>query len=100
MTNIVLMLTVLVVTFVIGYHLISKVPSMLHTPLMSMTNAISGITVLAALLVFSHETVGLFSILGLLAVALAALNMVGGFTVTERMLKMFKKGSPDYTQDQ
>lgn len=100
MTNIVLMLTVLVVTFVIGYHLISKVPSMLHTPLMSMTNAISGITVLAALLVFSHETVGLFSILGLLAVALAALNMVGGFTVTERMLKMFKKGSPDYPQDQ
>lgn len=101
MTNIALMLTVLVVTFVIGHHLISKVPSMLHTPLMSMTNAISGITVLAALLVFSHEKiVGLFSIVGLLAVALAALNMVGGFTVTERMLKMFKKGSTDYPQDQ
>ena len=100
MTNIALMLTVLVVTFVIGYHLISKVPSMLHTPLMSMTNAISGITVLAALLVFSHETVGLFSLVGLLAVALAALNLVGGFTVTERMLKMFKKDSTDYPQDQ
>ncbi len=100
MTNIALMLTVLVVTFVIGYHLISKVPSMLHTPLMSMTNAISGITVLAALLIFSHETVGLFSLMGLLAVALAALNLVGGFTVTERMLKMFKKDSPDYPQDQ
>ena len=100
MTNIALMLTVLVVTFDIGYHLISKVPSMLHTPLMSMTNAISGITVLAALLIFSHETVGLFSLMGLLAVALAALNLVGGFTVTERMLKMFKKDSPDYPQDQ
>jgi NAD(P) transhydrogenase subunit alpha len=100
MTNIALMLTVLVVTFVIGYHLISKVPSMLHTPLMSMTNAISGITVLAALLVFSHETAGLFSLVGLLAVALAALNLVGGFTVTERMLKMFKKDSTDYPQDQ
>lgn len=100
MTNIALMLTVLVVTFVIGYHLISKVPSMLHTPLMSMTNAISGITVLAALLVFSHETVGLFSLVGLLAVALAALNVVGGFTATERMLKMFKKASQDHSEDQ
>ena len=91
MIDISLMLIVLVVTFIIGYHLISEVPSMLHTPLMSMTNAISGITVLAAVSVFSHEIFGWFSILGFLAIIMAALNVVGGFTVTERMLKMFKK---------
>jgi len=94
------MLLVLILTFFIGYHLISKVPSLLHTPLMSMTNAVSGITILAAVLVFSHDTSGIFSIRGCIAVILATLNVVGGFTITDRMLKMFKKNRENQTGDQ
>jgi H+-translocating NAD(P) transhydrogenase subunit alpha len=94
------MFLVLILTFIIGYHLISKVPSLLHTPLMSMTNAISGITILAAVLVFSHETYGTYSVMGFIAVVLATLNVVGGFTVTDRMLKMFKKNREDQTDEQ
>jgi NAD(P) transhydrogenase subunit alpha len=94
------MLLVLILTFFIGYHLISKVPSLLHTPLMSMTNAVSGITILAAVLVFSHDTSGIFSIMGFIAVILATINVVGGFTITDRMLKMFKKNRENQTGDQ
>jgi H+-translocating NAD(P) transhydrogenase subunit alpha len=100
MVDIILMFLVLILTFIIGYHLISKVPSLLHTPLMSMTNAISGITILAAVLIFSHETYGTYSIMGFIAVVLATLNVVGGFTVTDRMLKMFKKNREDQTDEQ
>jgi len=100
MFDIILMLLVLILTFFIGYHLIFKVPSLLHTPLMSMTNAISGITILAAVLVFSHDTSGIFSIMGFMAVILATLNVVGGFTITDRMLKMFKKNRENQTGDQ
>jgi H+-translocating NAD(P) transhydrogenase subunit alpha len=100
MVNIILMFLVFILTFIIGYHLISKVPSLLHTPLMSMTNAISGITILAAILVFSHETYGTYSVMGFIAVVLATLNVVGGFTVTDRMLKMFKKNREDQTEEQ
>ncbi len=99
MFDIILMFLVLVLTFFIGYHLISRVPPLLHTPLMSMTNAISGITILAALLVFSHETFGLFSVMGFIAVALATLNVVGGFAITERMLKMFRKNQENQPDD-
>jgi H+-translocating NAD(P) transhydrogenase subunit alpha len=67
---------------------------------MSMTNAISGITILAAVLVFSHETYGTYSVMGFIAVVLATLNVVGGFTVTDRMLKMFKKNREDQTEEQ
>lgn len=76
-----------------GYQLISKVPSTLHTPLMSGSNAISGITILGALYVAqaSEEAgFGLGMALGFVAVAAANVNVVGGFWVTERMLKMFK----------
>ena len=100
MVDIILMFLVLILTFIIGYHLISKVPSLLHTPLMSMTNAISGITILAAIVVFSHEIHGIFSIMGFIAIVLATLNVVGGFTVTDRMLKMFKKNQEDQTNEQ
>ncbi len=100
MYDIILMFLVLILTFIIGYHLISNVPSLLHTPLMSMTNAISGITILAAVLVFSHDTSGIFSIMGFMAVILATLNVVGGFTITDRMLKMFKKNRENQTGDQ
>ncbi len=100
MFDIVLMFLVLVLTFIIGYHLISAVPPLLHTPLMSMTNAISGITILAAVLVFSHEISGLSSMLGFIAVILATLNVIGGFAITDRMLKMFKKTRDDQAGEQ
>ena len=76
----------------IGFLVISRVPPLLHTPLMSATNAISAIIVVAAIWVAGtgHETVVI--VLGTIAVASAMCNVVGGFMITERMLKMFKKG--------
>ena len=75
----------------VGFQLITKVPPLLHTPLMSATNAISAISVVGALLVAGsgHDTVS--AILGMVAVASAMTNVVGGFMITERMLTMFKK---------
>ncbi|MFH1765304.1 MAG: NAD(P) transhydrogenase subunit alpha [Gemmatimonadota bacterium] len=78
-------------SFVVGYLLISKVPPMLHTPLMSMTNAISAITVLGALLVFAVVLDTSQKLVGALAIALAIFNVVGGFAITDRMLGMFKE---------
>ncbi len=75
----------------VGYLLISRVPPLLHTPLMSMTNAVSAITVVGALLVWTREPGWLFGLLGALALFAAAFNVVGGFAVTERMLRMFRK---------
>lgn len=73
-----------------GYQLISKVPGTLHTPLMSGANAISGVTILGAMITASFAT-QFSTILGFIAVILAAINVIGGFVVTDRMLKMFKK---------
>jgi NAD(P) transhydrogenase subunit alpha len=85
-------LTVLVLAIFLGIEVISKVPTMLHTPLMSGTNAIHGIVIVAALIVAgSAQQDGLIRIVGFVAVALAAANVVGGFVVTDRMLEMFKK---------
>jgi H+-translocating NAD(P) transhydrogenase subunit alpha len=85
-------LTVLVLAIFLGFEVISKVPTMLHTPLMSGTNAIHGIVIVAALIVAgSAEQDGLIRVVGFVAVALAAANVVGGFVVTDRMLEMFKK---------
>jgi NAD(P) transhydrogenase subunit alpha len=74
----------------LGYELIKKVPSQLHTPLMSGSNAISGITIVGALLAVNLETDRLALILGVLALVLATINVVGGYLVTDRMLAMFK----------
>jgi len=82
---------VFILCFGIGYLLISRVPPLLHTPLMSMTNAISGVTILGALLIFSHPTSGSAKILGGIALIAAAFNVVGGFVITDRMLKLFKR---------
>ena len=87
-------LLTLLITFLasfIGYELISKIPQTLHTPLMSGSNAISGIVLIGALIVVvrSDSTIG--TILGIGAVILATINVVGGFLVTDRMLQMFKK---------
>jgi NAD(P) transhydrogenase subunit alpha len=85
-------LTVLVLAIFLGIEVISKVPTMLHTPLMSGTNAIHGIVIVAALIVAgSSAQDGLIRVVGFVAVALAAANVVGGFVVTDRMLEMFKK---------
>jgi NAD(P) transhydrogenase subunit alpha len=85
-------LTVLVLAIFLGIEVISKVPTMLHTPLMSGTNAIHGIVVVAALIVAgSAQQDGLIRVVGFVAVALASANVVGGFVVTDRMLEMFKK---------
>ncbi len=91
-TVIYLLFILLLATF-LGFELISKVPATLHTPLMSGSNAISGITLLGAISLTgqSEEASSLASILGFLAVAFAMTNVVGGYLVTDRMLEMFKK---------
>jgi proton-translocating NAD(P)+ transhydrogenase subunit alpha len=86
------LLFVLILAIFLGFELISKVPAMLHTPLMSGANAISGITVVGAII--CTATAGdsvLATVLGTFAVACATVNVVGGFMVTDRMLKMFKR---------
>jgi NAD(P) transhydrogenase subunit alpha len=88
-------LTVLVLAIFLGFEVISKVPTMLHTPLMSGTNAIHGIVIVGALIVAgSASQDGLIRVIGFVAVVLAAANVVGGFVVTDRMLEMFKKREP------
>ncbi|MBP7934765.1 MAG: NAD(P) transhydrogenase subunit alpha [Phycisphaerae bacterium] len=91
MADIGLMLVVFLLAFVTGYLLILRVPQMLHTPLMSMTNAISAVTILAALLLFASETTAVEKLFGAAALATAAFNVVGGFIITDRMLGLFKK---------
>jgi len=90
MFNLLLMAVVFIGSFAIGYVLISRVPPLLHTPLMSMTNAISAITILAALILFSVPTTPIEKILGSIAIITATFNVVGGFAITDRMLKLFK----------
>ncbi|MEK6766243.1 MAG: NAD(P) transhydrogenase subunit alpha [Planctomycetota bacterium] len=82
---------VFVLAIFVGFETITKVPPLLHTPLMSGTNAISGITLVGALISAGAGHSGLSTILGLLAVIIATINVVGGFLVTDRMLEMFKK---------
>ncbi len=84
-------LTVFVLAIFIGYEVITKVPPTLHTPLMSGSNAISGIVIVGALLVAGRADGITGQILGAIAVGLAMINVVGGFMVTDRMLKMFKR---------
>ncbi|MCE5210731.1 MAG: NAD(P) transhydrogenase subunit alpha [Deltaproteobacteria bacterium] len=91
MFNLILMVVVFLVSFVIGYLLISRVPPLLHTPLMSMTNAISAVTILGALILFSFPTSLVEKILGSIAVIAATFNVVGGFVITDKMLKLFKE---------
>ena len=84
-------LTVFVLAIFVGYEIITKVPPTLHTPLMSGSNAISGITIIGALIAAGSDFGPLTKILGFLAVVLATINVVGGFLVTNRMLGMFRK---------
>ena len=84
-------ITVFVLAVFVGYHVVWNVTPALHTPLMSVTNAISGIIVVGALLAAGPLKIQLAAVLGIIAVALASVNVFGGFIVTQRMLGMFKK---------
>jgi len=90
-TELYLLLFVLLLAGWLGFELIRKVPSTLHTPLMSGANAISGVTIVGALVAADGGHDALSAILGTAAVILATVNVVGGYLVTDRMLKMFRK---------
>jgi H+-translocating NAD(P) transhydrogenase subunit alpha len=88
-------LTILLLSIFLGFEVISKVPTLLHTPLMSGTNAIHGIVIVGALIIMGAHHPGLFmQIVSFVAVVLATANVVGGFVVTDRMLEMFKRRAP------
>ncbi len=87
----VIALTIFVLAIFVGFEVITKVPPILHTPLMSGSNAISGITLIGALISAGSQQTMLAMILGFTAVVFAVINVVGGFLVTHRMLGMFKK---------
>ena len=89
--ELVLGIYVFIMAIFVGYEVISRVPSVLHTPLMSGTNAIHGIVVLGAFLVAGAADTALLRVLGFIAVVFGAANVFGGFVVTDRMLEMFKK---------
>jgi H+-translocating NAD(P) transhydrogenase subunit alpha len=92
-TGILEYVTVFVLAGFVGVEVISKVPSILHTPLMSGSNAIHGVILVGAILILGSAHSSVEQVLGFLAVILATLNVVGGFVVTDRMLQMFK-GKP------
>jgi H+-translocating NAD(P) transhydrogenase subunit alpha len=87
-------LTIFVLAVFVGYHVVWGVTPALHTPLMSVTNAISSVIIVGAIIAAAAGTFGWGTMVGALAVALAAINTFGGFLVTERMLEMFKKKEP------
>ncbi len=96
------LLTIFVLSVFIGFEVISKVSSILHTPLMSGANAIHGVVVVGAIVVAGHAQDNIQLFLGLVAIVLGAINMVGGFVVTDRMLKMFtapKKPAADKSRE-
>lgn len=90
-------ITIFVLAIFVGYHIVWNVTPALHTPLMSVTNAISGIVIVGAMIQtveIDGQTLNLTSILGTIAVFLTSINIFGGFMVTRRMLEMFKKKEP------
>jgi len=91
MGDLVTLLTIFMLAIFVGFEIITKVPPMLHTPLMSGSNATSGITLVGALLAAGMEHSQLSTYLGLAAVVFATMNVVGGYMVTHRMLSMFRK---------
>ena len=100
-TQLVVELTILALAIFLGIEVISKVPTLLHTPLMSGTNAIHGIVIVGAMLVAGAADPDLLTgWVGFIAMVLAAANVVGGFVVTDRMLEMFKKREPQKKADE
>ena len=92
------LLTIFILSIFVGIEVVSKVSAVLHTPLMSGANAIHGVVLVGAILVTGKATDSVQLWLGLLAIVLAAINMVGGFVVTDRMLEMFKPKAPNKTE--
>jgi len=92
MTELIVLVAVFAGALLLGYLLISRVPQLLHTPLMSLTNAISAVTVLGALLLFGSRPSTAEAIIGTLAIILAMFNVIGGLAITGRMLRFFRKG--------
>jgi len=97
--TLIVLIYVFVLAAFVGFEVISKVPPLLHTPLMSGSNAISGITLVGSLIAAGEGHGGVSVVLGMVAVVLAAINVVGGFVVTDRMLEMFKKGGTKKTEE-
>ncbi len=93
MESFTLVLTIFILSIFVGYEVITKVPPTLHTPLMSGSNAISGIILIGAIISTGMEHTFLTTLLGFAAIVLATINVVGGFMVTNRMLGMFKRRS-------
>ncbi|MDP9145499.1 MAG: NAD(P) transhydrogenase subunit alpha [Actinomycetota bacterium] len=92
MTSIgIIQLYVFILAGFVGYQVITRVPPLLHTPLMSATNAISGISLVGSIVLAGADHSSLSNILGFVAVTSATINVVGGFLITDRMLKMFKR---------
>lgn len=89
------LLTIFVLSIFVGFEVVSKVSAVLHTPLMSGANAIHGVVLIGAIIVTGEADTTLTLVLGLVAIVLATVNLVGGFVVTERMLEMFKPKKAD-----
>ncbi len=98
-TPLVIELTILVLAIFLGFEVISKVPTMLHTPLMSGTNFIHGIVIVGAIVVLGFADDGVTKTIGFVAMVLATANVVGGWFVTDRMLEMFKRRPTDRERD-
>lgn len=90
-TDLFMLIYIFALACFVGFELIAKVPPTLHTPLMSGSNAISGITIVGAIIATGIEAFNLATLLGIVAIIFATTNVVGGYLVTDRMLKMFKK---------
>ena len=91
MNNELYLIIIFVMAMMLGYELIKKIPPTLHTPLMSGTNAISGIVIIGSILVITGTSDLVVNILGFISLLLSSINVFGGFIVTDRMLEMFKK---------
>ena len=94
-TQLVAELTIFALAIFLGFEVISKVPTMLHTPLMSGTNFIHGIVIVGAIIVLGYADDGVTKVIGFVALVLASANVVGGWFVTDRMLEMFKRRPTD-----
>ena len=97
-TQLVAELTIFALAVFLGFELIAKVPTMLHTPLMSGTNAIHGIVLIGAMLIVGTADSTLEQVFGFIAVVFGTINIVGGFLVTDRMLEMFKRRPDEDTE--
>lgn len=97
MESLLIPVTVFVLAAFVGFEVITKVPPTLHTPLMSGANAISGISIIGAIIATGSSTGASATVLGFLAVVMATINVVGGFLVTDRMLGMFRRRPGDDT---